>query len=359
MGSEHDRLIDFVSDVSGEEFLKVEEDLGSGYVRLLVSEAERRQAKHDIRAVEDVVIEVLRNARDAHARRVFVGSSREGDIRRLVVIDDGIGVPEHMHEAIFDPRVTSKLETMSTDRWGIHGRGMALFSIRENVDSARVAASDDHRGMALEISCDTSRLEERADQSTWPTVERDDEGNPVASKGPHNIIRRVVEFACDHPDLDVYLGTPTEILATMRARTLDVADVTELAFLDDETRLPVWQRPIAAADAQGLVDTAAEIGLPVSERTAHRVLAGEIPVLTPIMESVQADSRSSANQQPDIYKDRRGVKVHHSDLDDFRRDLHEAFDSLAEKYYLSLKGEPKITVGRDEIRVRFLVDKED
>ena len=43
-----DSLLDFVSAVSGDTFLKVEETLGDGYVRLKVSEAERRQAKHDI-----------------------------------------------------------------------------------------------------------------------------------------------------------------------------------------------------------------------------------------------------------------------------------------------------------------------
>ena len=46
-------LIDFVQSVSGETFLKVEENLGDGFVRLRISEAERRQAKHDIRSVED------------------------------------------------------------------------------------------------------------------------------------------------------------------------------------------------------------------------------------------------------------------------------------------------------------------
>jgi hypothetical protein len=46
-------------------------------------------------------------------------------------------------------------------------------------------------------------------------------------------------------------------------------------------------------------------------------------------------------------------------MDDFRRDLHEAFDRLGERYYLTLRGEPRISVTKDEIRVRFPVDKED
>ena len=43
----------------------------------------------------------------------------------------------------------------------------------------------------------------------------------------------------------------------------------------------------------------------------------------------------------------------------FRADLEKAFDSIAERYYLHLRSEPKIKVGRDDIRVRFEVEKED
>jgi len=89
-----DSLLSFVSSVSGDQYVKVEETLGDGFVRLKVSEAERRQAKHDIRTFEDVVVEALRNSRDAHARRIYVACSREGDTRTLTVIDDGVEAAE-------------------------------------------------------------------------------------------------------------------------------------------------------------------------------------------------------------------------------------------------------------------------
>ncbi|MHB8739882.1 MAG: ATP-binding protein, partial [Coriobacteriia bacterium] len=193
--SEHDPLLDFVTNVSGDGYLKVEESLGDGYVRLRVPEAERRQAKHDIRSIEDVVIELLRNARDAHAQRIFVATTREGNTRMLTMIDDGVGIPHALQEAVFEPRVTSKLETMVMDRWGVHGRGMALFSVRSNTSSARVACSSPHKGAAVSVVCDTTHLSERADQSTWPTVEPDESGRLRVARGPHNIIRRLVEFA--------------------------------------------------------------------------------------------------------------------------------------------------------------------
>ena len=78
-------LASFIEDVCGESHLRVEADLGGGFVRLRSSEAERRQAAQDIRCTEDIVIEMLRNARDAHASAVFVACTRDGNNRRIVM----------------------------------------------------------------------------------------------------------------------------------------------------------------------------------------------------------------------------------------------------------------------------------
>jgi hypothetical protein len=354
-----DDLLKFVTSVSGDSFLKVEENLGDGYVKLKVSEAERRQAKHDIRCAEDVVVELLRNSRDAHADRIFLSNSREGALRTFTLVDDGVGIPGSMQERVFEPRVTSKLETMVVDHWGVHGRGMALYSIRSNAADARVCLSDLHKGTALSVICDASVLGERADQSTWPVLERDESGLTRVVRGPHNVVRRVVEFSLEHPGLDVYLGTPTEILATMMSVARTELDSSELLFCEDSSRLPVWQRPAAAGDAGELTDLANQLGLPISERTAHRLLAEEIVGLLPVLTTASGQERhTAAVASPDIYRDRRGLKIHHSDLSAFSAELEAAFDTLAERYYLHLKCAPRVTVGKDDIRVRFDVEKE-
>jgi hypothetical protein len=355
-----DDLLNFVSSVSGDTFLKVEETFGDGYVRLKVSEAERRQAKHDIRSVEDIVVELLRNSRDAHARRIFVATTREGDRRFLTIVDDGVGVPTQMADRIFEPRVTSKLESMVVDQWGVHGRGMALFSIRSNALDARVACSDPHKGTAVTVTTDSTHLAERADQSTWPVVERDDKGALKVARGPHNIARRLTEFAVEHQGIEVYVGTPTEIVATMSVVAKRELDPSELLFCDNLDKLPVWLRCAAAADAGELVDVAASLALPISERTAHRVLGGELAPSAPVLETVtRSEKPTTGAVQPDIYRDRRGLKIHHADIAAFRTDLERVFDALAARYYLHLKCEPKISIGRDDIRVRFEVEKED
>jgi hypothetical protein len=357
--SDNDSLIDFVQLVAGEAHLKVEETLGDGFVRLNVSEAERRQAQHDIRTFEDIVVELLRNSRDAHAHRIFIASTRDGDLRAMTVVDDGVGVPRHLHGAIFEPRVTSKLDTMVTDRWGVHGRGMALFSVKSNVAEARVAASDSHKGMALALLSDTTVLGERADQSSWPTVTLGEDGRPTIGTGPHNIVRRIVEFALEHPEVEVFLGTPTEIVATLYALAREELDSARLLFCDDPERLAVWQRPAACADALELVEIARSIGLAVSERTAHRVLGGEAPTLESVLRLVLPAPDTGEARRPDIYRDRRGLRIHHTDLAAFRRGLEDAFDVVGERYYVHLKGAPRVTVGRDTITVRFDIEKED
>jgi hypothetical protein len=359
--AERDSLIDFVSQVSGETYLKVEENLGDGFVRLRISEAERRQAKHDIRGVEDIVVELLRNSRDAHAQRIFIASSREGDVRSMTFIDDGVGVPPAMHDRIFEPRVTSKLDTMVMDQWGVHGRGMALFSIRSNSSSAAITTSDLHKGTSVRIVTDAAELGERADQSTWPTIDRDDSGRLTVARGPHNIVRRVVEFSVENPDMDVYFGSPAEVVATLVAVARESLEASELLFAD-LGRLCVWQRPAGASDAVDLVTVAEELGLAISERTSHRILNGEVKPVLSVLESVSGAAPSGPSETDlaaDIYKDRRGLKIHHTDLADFRRDLQEAFEVISERYYLHLKCEPRIAVGRDEIRVRFDVEKDD
>ncbi|MEA5075402.1 MAG: ATP-binding protein, partial [Coriobacteriia bacterium] len=86
---------------------------------------------------------------------------------------------------------------------------------------------------------------------------------------------------------------------------------------------------------------------------------GELAPLEPLLTSLSVEDEPSAPTAPDIYRDRRSLRIHHGDLVAFRTELSRAFDVLAERYYLNLKGEPKVTVGRDAITVRFAVEKED
>lgn len=354
-------LVGFVSSMGGDRALRVEENLGEGYVRLRVAEAERRQAKHDIRCVEDAVIEMLRNSRDAGARHVYVATTREGAIRTTTMLDDGSGIPSHMHDRVFEARVTSKLESLKMDRWGVHGRGMALYSVRENSVSAQVMSSAPGKGSSLRVVTDSNSLPERADQSTWPQLGVDDEGTPSCLRGPHNIIRACCEFALEERGAcEVYLGSPAEIVATARARVAPSPDASELLFLDCLDQLPVLERLAVAADAAELLDVALSLGLEMSERTAHRIVSGQIRPLRSV--AARLTHRGDPSKRPrevDLARDRRSLRISREDAEEFSRAMERDFALLADRYYLSLSADPKVKVGRKRITVTFDLEEPD
>lgn len=347
--------MDFVASVGGDRRLRVEENLGHGYVVLRVSEAERRQAKHDIRCVEDAVIEMLRNARDAGASHIFVATTREGRIRTVTVLDDGCGVPTDMANRIFDARVTSKLESVHMDRWGVHGRGMALFSIRENAISAEVMASDEGLGTAIRVITDADELAERADQSTWPTVTKDETGTTTVARGPHNIIRSCCEFALEEfGRCEVYLGSPAEIVATLRRRFRTTRDSDDDFIAGGADQQKVIRRPAACVDAQELASLCSSIGLDISERTAHRIMAGQIKCLRSVYALLtNGDDHEIPSKEVDLYRDRRGLKVATEDLSAFAKIMERDFAYLSERYYLTLDDAPHVRVANGRITVTF------
>lgn len=347
-------LAEFVCSMGGDRALRVEETLGDGFVRLRVAEAERRQAAQDVRCVEDALIELLRNARDAGARHIYVATSREGDLRTTCVLDDGVGIPADMHERIFEARVTSKLESVRVDRWGVHGRGMALFSIRENAVSAQVLSSAPDRGTAIRVVTDASVLPERSDQSSWPTLGVSEEGCEACVRGPHNIVRTCCEFALEERGVcEVYLGSPAEVVATARARARCTVDGAGLLSLGSLEELPVIERLRAAADARELCEQSRLLGLEMSERTAHRIVSGQVAPVRSVLSRLCGSVAGEGSGEVDLLRDRRGLKVAPSDIEEFSGLMERDFSLLAERYYLSLAGAPRIRVSGQRVVVTF------
>lgn len=351
MSNDANDLIDFISDVSGEKHLRVEENFGQGFVRLRVSEAERRQAQHDIRSSEDILIEMLRNARDAGAAHIFIASTKADNIRTITLLDDGSGIPLTLQDKIFEPRVTSKLESIHQDRWGIHGRGMALYSISENTLHHAVCASAPEKGSSIQVIIDTNSLDERKDQSSWPRFSKDDEGNK-SFVGPHNLIRTACEFVSDCSGrVKVYLGSATEIAATLYSLAQNNLTTQQLLFVDSASELKVVERLALAADAQDFIEIAKKIGLELSERSAHRILASEIPAIDDVLTYLKKLGKHRNGQ--DVFRDQRGLKIDSNDLTDFSRSMKRIFKTLEDKYYLSLNEMPKVRVYKDKITVTF------
>jgi hypothetical protein len=351
---ERDPLLDFVAGVAGGEVLQVEEDLGAGFVRLNTAEAERRQARHDIRQVEDIIIEMLRNSRDAGARHIFIASTKVDKLRLLSIIDDGEGVPDKLAQRIFEARVTSKLTTILEDDWGVHGRGMALYSITQNTSKLALCASGTGLGAAFALQVNTDELKERADQSTWPKIERDDEGNLHCASGPKNLLRHIAEFALKHPKMKIYVGSPNEILASLKAHGEERIDLHKDGI---EAELPHCLRPAEAADPALLAECAQSLGLDVSTRSAYRIENGEI---NPLKDVYTALTKNLPQDRGgiDLAQDLRGLKIETQDLKDFACEVERAFDTLAEKYYISCNADPKVSVKKNTLTIKLDFEKE-
>ena len=352
---EGDTLCDFIDDVCGESRLRVEDDLGDGFVRLRSSEAERRQAAQDIRSSEDVVIELLRNARDAGASRIFLATQKTGNERLLTVLDDGQGIPAAQHERIFEPRVTSKLDSAHMDKWGMHGRGMALYSISVNAEEARVLQSEPGLGTSLTVATDTESLAEKADQSTFPRFEQEPSGS-WAMRGPKNIVRTAAEFALEHRgDLSVYLGTPVEVAATLYQLGLASLSPAVRAFGGDGAGIPLVKRLALAAGPDDLADRCEALGLPLSERSARRILDGAIVALDPLTERLAAESFPQQAHRPSERrrnsKNARSLRLAPEDIDTLKRGIGRLMEPVAETYYLEAVGEAEVIVGQEAIRI--------
>lgn len=361
-----DSLLAFVDSVAKTSRLRVEDDLGDGFVRLRVSEAERRQAKQDIRCVEDAVIELLRNSRDAHARMLFLASSRKGNIRTLTLIDDGDGVPESMRDLIFEPRVTSKLDSMRMDEWGVHGRGMALYSIQQNAESAEILDSAPGAGTSMQVIFDCSKLSERSDQSTAPILMAEPDGSLTLGASPHNILRTCAHFALSEQQMSkdsgqvcctVYVGSPVEIAASMYAcgRRLISGGFFSLDAVD---ALPLYARLAICDDAAEFCETAARLGLSLSSRSAYRIMQGQVADPGPLVSRLSVKDALPRKRKVDLSRDYRGLSIHKDDLGAFVEGLQHVYAELAGRYYLEADVVPEVRVTHDGLHVTFPLRKQ-
>ncbi len=348
----------FVESVNGTSHLRIEHDFGGGFVRLQTSEAERRQAAQDIQCSEDIVLELLRNSRDAHATHIFIAMAKEGEQRHLTVIDDGDGIPEEMHERVFEPRVTSKLDTSHMDAWGLHGRGMALYSVSVNANEARVMQSESRKGCAIKVETDVSVLGEKKDQSSFPTFSMSDE-KTVSVRGPRNILRTTCEFAIDsRAQCSVYIGSPAEVCSTIYYYGLATLSSIDRLFCKDVASLPLIKRLATARTPKDLAELAEGMGMSLSERTARRIMDGQVSVLSPILDDIVIESQpNDAHPRIRQRKKTRPYALTQDDKELLASGVMDAYAEISRRYYLEAGVEPSIQAKADRITITIPVVK--
>lgn len=399
----------FVERMTGQDTQRISEALGDGFVRLRLSEAEKRQALQDIRCTEDAVIEMLRNARDAGATLIFLATHKTETTRRLVMLDNGSGIAPAFHETIFEPRVTTKLDSASMDDWGIHGRGMALFSIAANAQSACVTQSEKGAGTAIAVQIDLKSLGEVKDQSTLPDLVRADDkatntkhdGSQVVpdscrkglqntpkrhndeskqtpkhhndelqlGPGPNNIYKTCAGFALSEAGASqTFVGSDAEIIASIRALFFSRAGrqtftQASLESAPPEKRYGIFTPLIDAQDGDSLVAAAESLGLSISQRNAHRILAKEVKPTPDILRRIREKPKTAKVPKTDAARgllegvqSKRKIRLTPRDtqelLDAFTKDVQ----LLQERYYLVCNREPKLTFRNGHLRVDFHFD---
>jgi hypothetical protein len=214
-------------------------DLGSGFARLSGPEGARRHPSR-LRFVEDALLELLRNARDAGANNVYVASTlKRRRYRTLTVIDDGCGIPETHADLIFEPGVTSRhLRPISEPNGTPHGAGLALYHIRNAATHAALLSTS--APTAIKATFDTETLPERSLQS--------------GSRPSRSNLKATLQLFAQSPGPALYHSSPAQILATLLHHHIIPTPET----------------------ASGLREAALGVGLEVSLRTAQRVWRGDV-----------------------------------------------------------------------------------
>jgi hypothetical protein len=214
-------------------------DLGSGFARLTGTEGARR-VPSPISHVEDALLELLRNARDAGARNIFVATTlRLRRYRTITVLDDGRGIPETHKTMIFEPGITTRHmnPVLENPDETPHGAGLSLYYIKNAATSAEVLSSS--FPTAIKATFDTLTLPERALQS-------------ASRPSQTNLLATLQSFSAN--DVTLYHASPARILATLLEHH-------------------IIQRHERATTLQQIANG---LGLEISLRTAQRVHRGDV-----------------------------------------------------------------------------------
>ena len=223
-------------------------DLGAGFARLTGVEGARRGPSR-ITHVEDALLELVRNARDAGATRIYVASTlRDRRYRTLTVIDDGHGIPHSHRDLILEPGVTTRHLNPVAEPGdpSTHGAGLSLYQIKVHSLQTRVLSTSSPT--SIQATFDTNTIPERTLQSTT----RPSQTNLRATLQSFTAKTNVRGHR-----LDSYYGPPARILATLLQHRIIQTTV----------------------DSAGLWEAAVGLGLGVSMRSVQRILRGEVSPL--------------------------------------------------------------------------------
>ena len=177
-----------------------------------------------------------------------------------------------------------------------------------------------------------------------------------------------MEFAIDERrSVQVYFGSPVEIAATLYTFSLQENEISSFSLSANLEEKPYIEWLSHSFDPDSFAETAQNLSLPLSSRSARRILDGSIKPLPPYLSllgtSASEKTDNSDSKTPktspsfNLFNDARGLKLTKNDIDTFKERLTTAYKPLADAYYLNSDTEPMVTVKKDKITVTFEVEK--
>ena len=148
-------------------------------------------------------------------------------------------------------------------------------------------------------------------------------------------------------------------MATLYQLATSAASSLSQVFSSYDESTPYIERFAYVADAQALADLANSLGLPLSTRSAHRVLNNEIkpvPLHLEFLSNTKKEQAhtTSSKRKSDTQDERRfkqgpisqtshGISIKSKDLRRLEKPILSSYKELADAYYLESDVKPTIT----------------
>lgn len=292
-------------------------DLGAGFARLAGAEGARRSPSR-IFSVEDALLELLRNSRDAGARSIYVASTlRNRRYRTLTVLDDGVGIPKSHLDLVFEPGVTTRhlAPVARQNDHSSHGAGLSLHHIKNAAIDARIASDSDPTSVTATF--DTERIPERSLQSATRTSHS-------------NLGATLLRFLENTPNTHIYHASPARILAALIKSRIILNKVVD--------------------GSENVKEVGDSLGLGVSMRTAQRIVSGELGNTRPITSMVPVSHdefkpKKAGNISPE--KSGANISLGDGEIDEIATILRR----IVQARYLDM-GELRVESRRGEISLK-------
>lgn len=252
---------------------------------------------------------------------------------------------------------------------------MALYSIYSNATKAYVVNSNSGIGSSIKAETDINKLGEKKDQSSFPNfyVNQD---NELVVRGPKNILRKCAEFAIENRNkVNIYVGSPVEIAATMYHLSKQKADVKAI-FHEPNDQTMLVDLLSYSSDVHDFKKFAMSLGIYLSKRTARRIMDGDITAQKSVLARIidqgisksditTNNSLSRKSQSSDVFDifsikaihkakpTKKNIKIENADKEELAKALIDKFSTIADKYYLDKNINPNVKLKNNKINISF------